>query len=110
MQKGGTFPVYLLYKEDDVNTELGEGLNIIIAFYNYNGERVLTIRTDNGTLLLTEDGYYMCVVQHEESMSMLGNTYIEITITDDSQSPKSVYHGDEIPVLNFDERRNNEIL
>ena len=110
MQTGDTFPVYLLYKEDDIQAQIGEGQDIIMAFYDYKGNRLLVCSTDNGRIALTEDGYYVASITHDESMIMVGKVHIELTITDKSVNPTGVDHGDPVPTTAFSPRMNNEIV
>lgn len=110
MQTGDTFPVYLAYKEDDIEAALGAGESILMAVYDYKGNRAMTFSTAEGNITLTEDGYYKLMVTHEQSMMLVGKAYIELTITDEGQTPLAVYHGDKVTTMEFEPRRNNEIV
>ena len=110
MQTGDTFPVYLLYKEDDIEAQIGEGQDIIMAFYDYKGNRLLVCSTSDGTITLNEAGYYKAKITHEQSMMMVGKVHIELTIIDKNVNPMDVDHGDPVPTTAFSPRMNNEIV
>ena len=106
MQTGDTFPVYLLYKEDDVLSALQQGWNIIAAFYNYKGELICEKMTARGEITVNEDGFYVFKVTHEESVKMLGKVGVELTLTHNDD----VYHGDKIVSVAFEPRMNNSLV
>lgn len=110
MQTGDTFPVYLLYKEDDIEAQIGEGQDIIMAFYDYKGNRLLVCSTSDGTITLDDAGYYKAKITHEQSMMMVGKVHIELTIIDKNVNPMDVDHGDHVPTTAFSPRMNNEIV
>lgn len=110
MQTGDTFPVYLLYKEDDIEAQIGEGQDIIMAFYDYKGNRLLVCSTSDGTITLDEAGYYKAKITHEQSMMMVGKVHIELTIIDKNVNPMDVDHGDPVPTAAFSPRMNNELV
>ena len=110
MQTGDSFPVYLLYKEDDIEEQIGEGQDIIMAFYDYKGNRLLVCSTSDGTIILDEAGYYKAKITHEQSMMMVGKVHIELTIIDKNVNPMDVDHGDPVPTTAFSPRMNNEIV
>ena len=110
MQTGDSFPVYLLYKEDDIEAQIGEGQDIIMAFYDYKGNRLLVCSTSDGTITLDDAGYYKAKITHEQSMMMVGKVHIELTIIDKNVNPMDVDHGDPVPTTAFSPRMNNEIV
>lgn len=107
MQQGDTFPVYSKPYNDEEIKLLDNGWDYIMCFRDYKGNLLLKASLKGGRI--TVDGtMYVLRVEHAESMKMLGKVYVETTVTSDNES--NVYHGDRIFTMQFEPRKNNEII
>lgn len=106
-QQGDTFPVYMMFKDDDEIQKLYDGLSIVVAFYNSNHKLILKRSSDDGTVYYDE-GLYTLIVSHEDSIRMVGRVYVELTLT--ANNGTEVYHGDKVVTVDFEPRMNNYIL
>lgn len=104
-QQGDSFPAFMTLKDDGVISQLEEGYNIIVAFYNRYKVRICQFSTDAGTVTY-DDGVFTLMVDHNVSVFMVGKVYVELTVTYSTE----VYHGDKVVVLNFEPRMNNQIV
>ena len=111
MQTGDSFPVYLLYKEDDIEAYLTKSDDIIIAFYDYKRDLVMKGSISDGRVKQFNEGedyQYIVNVTHKESLRMVGKVFVELTITEGNG--KKVYHGDKVVTVSFEPRMNNTII
>jgi hypothetical protein len=111
MQTGDTFPVYLLYKEDDIEAYLTKADDLIIAFYDYKRDLVMKGSISDGRVEQFNEGedyQYIVNVTHKESLRMVGKVFVELTITEGNG--KKVYNGDKVVTVSFEPRMNNTII
>lgn len=104
-QQGDSFPVYMTLKDDGIISELEEGCNLIVAYYNRDKQLICRFSTDEGNVTYS-DGLYTFKVNHDVSQFMVGKVSIELTITRNTD----IYHGDKVVAVNFEPRMNNKFL
>lgn len=104
-QQGDTFPVFMTLRDDGVISQLEEGCNLIVAFYNCYKERICQFSTDKGNVTYS-DGIYTLLVGHNASRFMVGKVGVELTITQGDD----VHNGDKVVALNFEPRLNNKLV
>lgn len=107
MQQGDTFNVIYQYKEDDVVTDLPEGYDILVGLYDKKGTMLAHGSYSGGEIQKSGTKYKM-YVDHDTSMLLKGDVYMEITLK--SSDDSFVDHTTEVVVIKFEERNNNDLI
>lgn len=107
IQRGNTFNIVMQYKEDGTPTQMPQGYDMVVGFYDGNGDLVKKASYTDGSINYA-DNVYTLQVTHEESMAMVGRVTLELTIFDTDMDV--VEHASEVIGIKFEERRNNGLL
>lgn len=108
IQQGDAFSLVFQYKEDGEAKPLPTGYDLIVGIYGMTGTLLKSAKLSAGTITLRANGTYEMPVTHSESMSMLGQVTMELTIKNADGS--LVDHSSEVVTMNFEPRRNNALL
>lgn len=108
LQQGDTYTLRFQYKEDNVATDLPEGIGIIAGLYDRKWNLLQSAKTSDGTLQSLGDHIYAMDVTHESSMKMTSTVYLEVSLANASLT--SVDHAKQIIQYEFETRKNNSLL
>lgn len=106
MQQGDTRPLFIYYYGNNDNAKMiPEGYSIIAGFYDYTG-RLLFSRTLTNSIYLEREKCYRIMLSHEESMMMVGDVQLELTLT----AQNIVDHASDVVLISSEPRKNNDLL
>lgn len=106
-QTGDTVPLQLKYMDEDGVITIDEGYDVLVAFYDYKRNLIAKGSISDGRLLFVDD-HYEILIDHEESMKMMGKVIVEITVYKPDAS--NVDHSDKIFSMTFENRENNKLI
>jgi len=106
-QTGDTVPLQLKYMDEDGVIPIDEGYDVLVAFYDYKRNLITKGSISDGRLTFVDD-HYEILIDHEESMKMIGKVVVEITVYKHDTS--NVDHSDKLFSMAFDNRENNKLI
>lgn len=109
MQTGDTIPVSMRLWKDGEVSQLWDGSDIIVGFYDKDGNLLAVCDVNGGRVTYDSVNHrYVMTVSHEESLLMKKAVYVELTVTEDFGN--TVYHGDKVVKVAMESRRNNCVI
>lgn len=108
IQQGDAFSLVFQYKEKGESTTLPQGYDLIVGIYGMDGTLLKSAKLSDGSITQRQNGTYEMRITHSDSMGMLAQVTMELTIKNADGS--IIDHASNVVTINIEPRRNNALI